>query len=66
MTNDINDLNDELQEFQINEHKQQTAIKSQNKNLNKKGYRQIANCFQRLYTNNTQQKFNIWKAKVRL
>ena len=58
-------MNEELNVHQITEYKQQQEVKSQNKNLNRKGYRQIANCFQRLYTNGTQQKFNIWKAKVR-
>ena len=66
MTDLIQNMNEEIGSFHDSDVGQLSFIKDQNKIQGKIAYRQIANFFQRAYTDHTSKKFKLWKEKVRV
>lgn len=66
MTELIQNMNEEIGHFHDNDVGDMTFIKDQNKIQGKVAYRQIANFFQRAYTDHISTKFKFWKEKVRV
>jgi hypothetical protein len=66
MTDLIQQYNEEIGQFHDQDTGDLAFIKDQNKIQEKIAYRQIANFFQRAYTDHTSTKFKLWKEKVKV